>query len=58
MKASVGDKDFVTKNNGKFMYQDARAAILGYRQDDYDRTLSGCCDRFRELKGCLIQLNI
>ena len=53
VKASVGDKDFVTKNNGEFMYQDARAAILGYRQDDYDRTLSGCRDRFRELKGCI-----
>ena len=53
VEASVGDKDFVTKSNGESTYPDARAAILGYRQDDYGRTLSGCCDRFRELKGCI-----
>ena len=53
VKASVGEREFVTKSNGESTYPDARAAILGYRQDDYDRTLSGCCDRFRELKGCI-----
>lgn len=53
VEASVANKDFVTKSNGKTLYKDARTAILDYRQEDYDRTINGCCDRFRELKSSI-----
>lgn len=50
IQESVGEKGFVSKTTRKFGYKNSKEAILATREEDYDRVLSTCEKRFKEIR--------
>lgn len=48
--SAIGQKGFISKTTKKYGYKDAKSSVLEAREEDYERVLPTCEERFKEIK--------